>query len=120
MHGETHAPTARHTPHSTMSIVTLHVSCSSAKIASERRFDKGLTILEVKGKLELITGAVAAHMKLVLRTPEDKDVCVMDNNDAMLGSYPCEDHMHLHVRRVVCAPRRRCRPLSHHPDDAVR
>jgi len=80
-----------------MSIVILHVSCSTAKVGSERRFEKGLTILALKGKLELITGALAGHMKLVLRTPEDRDICVLDNNDAMLGAYPVEDHLHLHV-----------------------
>lgn len=33
---------------STMSIVTLHCSCSSTKVRSERRFDKGITISTLK------------------------------------------------------------------------
>ena len=33
---------------STMSIVTLHCSCSSTKVRSERRFDKSITILALK------------------------------------------------------------------------
>lgn len=80
-----------------MSVVILHVSCSSAKVASERRFEKGLTIIALKEKLELITGAGAGHMRLQLRAPDGTDVCVMDDNTCMLGAYPVSDHMLLHV-----------------------
>jgi hypothetical protein len=45
-------------------IVTVLVSCSSATVSSERRFAKDLLIQDLKGKLELITGANAGFMVL--------------------------------------------------------
>ena len=50
-----------------------------------------------QGKLELLTGATAANMKLELYNKENKLLCKVDNDDAMLGSYPAEDGMRLHV-----------------------
>ena len=51
----------------------------------------------LKGKLELLTGATAANMKLELYNNENTLLCKVDNDDAMLGSYPAEDGMRLHV-----------------------
>ena len=50
-----------------------------------------------QGKLELLTGATAANMKLELYNKENKLVCKMDNDSAMLGSFPVDDGMRLHV-----------------------
>eukprot|EP00050_Salpingoeca_kvevrii_P022987 m.135921 g.135921 ORF g.135921 m.135921 type:complete len:241 (+) comp9897_c0_seq1:1349-2071(+) len=80
-----------------MSIVTVHVSCSNAAISSERRFDKGLTIASLKGKLELITGAGAGYQDLRLFDADNNEICALSDNDAMLGSYPIEDYMRIHV-----------------------
>ncbi len=43
-------------------IVTVIVSCSTAQVSSERRFAKDLPVADLKGKLELITGAAAGFM----------------------------------------------------------
>lgn len=81
----------------TQSIVTLSVTSSMNSFGSERRFQKDMTLSELKGKLELLTGATAANMKLELYNKENKLVCKMDNDSAMLGSFPVDDGMRLHV-----------------------
>eukprot|EP00039_Didymoeca_costata_P001459 m.52711 g.52711 ORF g.52711 m.52711 type:complete len:240 (+) comp10812_c0_seq6:172-891(+) len=80
-----------------MSIVTVHVACSSTTARSERRFDKGLLISELKGKLEMIIGASAGHMTLKLQDHNGADICEMADNDKMLGAYPVEDFMTIYV-----------------------
>jgi hypothetical protein len=39
-------------------------------------------------------------MKLELRSKDNKLVCEMANDDVMLGSYPVEDNMIIHVSMV--------------------
>jgi len=51
-----------------------------------------------QGKLELVTGSIAANMRLEVYDKENKIVCKLDNNEASLGSYPVDDGMRLHVR----------------------
>ena len=80
-----------------MSIVTVNVACSSTKVGSERRFDKGLTIAALKGKLEMITGASQGSQTLRLEDHTGAVICTMDNNDSMLGAYPVEDYMTVFV-----------------------
>jgi len=80
-----------------MSIVTVNVACSSTKVGSERRFDKGLTISALKGKLEMITGAAQGSQTLRLEDHTGQIICTMDNDEAMLGAYPVEDYMTLFV-----------------------
>eukprot|EP01137_Pigoraptor_chileana_P022989 Opistho-2@88582 len=80
-----------------MSIVTLMVTTSLGAMASERRFDKALTVLQVKEKLELITGSTAGYMRLQLHDRKDAVVCTLHDDNAMLGAYPVEDYMRLHV-----------------------
>lgn len=50
-----------------------------------------------KGKFELITGCSAAATDLELYTSEGKLVGPINNDDALLGSYPVEDGMRIHV-----------------------
>ena len=47
--------------------------------------------------MELVTGAPATSMKLQVFGKDDKLVCDLDNNDALLGSYPVDDDMRIHV-----------------------
>ncbi|KAG0181454.1 hypothetical protein DFQ29_008236 [Apophysomyces sp. BC1021] len=74
-----------------MSIVTVLVS-TSENIESERRFDKGLTIYDLKArhpscnttqKINLYQGNI--------------DIGPIDDDDRLLGSYPVENYMRLHV-----------------------
>ncbi|KAJ9582465.1 hypothetical protein L9F63_003158, partial [Diploptera punctata] len=63
----------------------------------ERRFQKGITIADLKGKLELLTGGNASTMKIELYSKENVLVGKLDNDQALLGSYPVEDGMRFHV-----------------------
>lgn len=49
-----------------------------------------------QNKLEIITGGCAGTMQIELYSG-DKLITKLDNNDAMLGAYPIEDGMRIHV-----------------------
>ncbi|KAI9013992.1 CAP Gly-rich domain-containing protein [Phycomyces nitens] len=78
-----------------MSIVTVIVSTSES-IESERRFDKGLTLLDLKCKLEPITGIPASTQKIELFRGNNL-IGPLDDDERMLGSYPVDDYMRLHI-----------------------
>lgn len=81
----------------TQSMVSVTISSSLNSFGSERRFQKDLKIAELKDKLVLLTGADVSSMKLELYNKENKLVCPLDNDGALLGSYPIEDGMRIHV-----------------------
>ncbi|WAR19096.1 TBCB-like protein, partial [Mya arenaria] len=81
----------------TQSMVGVTITSSANTFGSERRFPKDITIADLKGKLVLLTGADVGSMKLELYTNENKLVCPIDNDNALLGSYPIDDGMRLHV-----------------------
>ncbi|KAM3956445.1 tubulin-binding cofactor B [Aphomia sociella] len=83
----------------TQDFVNVHITKSETDDAApvERRFKKGITVLEFKTKLELVTGGSAATMKLKLYDNKNNLICDIDNNDALLGSYPIDDGMRIHV-----------------------
>ncbi|CAH1262275.1 TBCB [Branchiostoma lanceolatum] len=81
----------------TSPVVNVQISSSLSSFGSEKRFDKSLTIGALKMKLELITGCPTAHMDLQVFTKDNKLITTMDNNDALLGSYPVDDGMRIHV-----------------------
>jgi len=63
----------------------------------EKRFNKGLTVAETKEKLEVFTGAQTSTMKINVFNKDNELVCILDNNDALLGSYPIDDGMRFHI-----------------------
>lgn len=65
-------------------------------VAFEKRFPKDIAVSDLKSKLEIITGGSAGSMQLELYNG-DKLVCKIDNNDALIGSYPIETGYRLHV-----------------------
>ncbi|GAA5795447.1 CAP Gly-rich domain-containing protein [Helicostylum pulchrum] len=79
-----------------MSIVTLFVDTSDEKVSSERRFDKSLTISQLKDKLEPITGIPYHTQKIDLYQGNTLQGPI-DDEERMLGSYPVEDYMRIHV-----------------------
>ncbi|CAG5113407.1 Oidioi.mRNA.OKI2018_I69.chr2.g7518.t1.cds [Oikopleura dioica] len=74
-------------------LVNFQILCQSTNLGSltEKRYDKGLSIRELKGKLELITGCSPASMKLSLESRKGEKICDMDDDERLLGSYPVED-----------------------------
>ncbi|XP_023325807.1 tubulin-folding cofactor B [Eurytemora carolleeae] len=81
----------------TESLVDVIISSNITSFNSQKKFDKSLTIADLKMKLEMITGGTAANMKISLFDKDDKAVCEFDNNEALLGSYPVESGHRLHV-----------------------
>ncbi|XP_029671556.1 tubulin-folding cofactor B [Formica exsecta] len=63
----------------------------------ERRFQKGITIDEFKGKLELLTGGNPATMTIEVYDKNDKLICKLEEGQRLLGSYPIDDGMRIHV-----------------------
>lgn len=63
----------------------------------ERRFQKGITVDEFKGKLELVTGGNPSSMTVDVYDKNDKLVCRLDDGSRLLGSYPIDDGMRIHV-----------------------
>ncbi|XP_014286914.1 tubulin-folding cofactor B [Halyomorpha halys] len=81
----------------TSDYVNVLVSASCQNVAIEKRFKKDITVLELKEKLELVTGGSSNTMKLKVFTKDDKLVCALDDNNALIGSYHIDDGMRLHV-----------------------
>ncbi|XP_002741744.1 tubulin-folding cofactor B-like [Saccoglossus kowalevskii] len=81
----------------TQSQVTVQITSSATSFASERRFPKSIRIGELKGKLELITGCSTAGMLLEVFDKNDKLIVKLSDDIAMLGSYPVDDGMRIHV-----------------------
>ncbi|ORX63151.1 hypothetical protein DM01DRAFT_1331225 [Hesseltinella vesiculosa] len=78
-----------------MSIVTVIVT-TSENITAERRLEKGWSIEELKTKLEPITGIPFSTQQLSLY---QGDTCLgpLDDDARLLGSYPIENFMRLHI-----------------------
>ncbi|KAK9762345.1 hypothetical protein K7432_012006 [Basidiobolus ranarum] len=81
-----------------MSIVILFVASESSN--SERRFDKGLAISQLKIKLEPITGIPAESQRLSLYNGEAFIGSMEGNDEVMLGAFPVENFMTLKVNDV--------------------
>jgi len=77
-------------------VVAVTVTSTANPYGVERRYERGMTISALKSKLELVTGAFAQTMKLSAYK-EDKLICKIDNDEALLGSYPIDDGMVIHA-----------------------
>ncbi|CAG8523399.1 3702_t:CDS:2 [Acaulospora colombiana] len=77
-----------------MSIVTIFVQSDNA--SSERRFDKSLSIKQLKAKLETITGIPLDSQSLQLYNG-DTLVASVEGDDYMLGAFPVDNFMTLKV-----------------------
>ncbi|MCL4130027.1 UNVERIFIED_CONTAM: hypothetical protein GTU68_032872 [Idotea baltica] len=78
-------------------MVNVKVSSNINSFLAEKRFDKSLTIADLKGRLELITGGSAGCMQLSLFDDKDNPVGPLNNDSALLGSYPVEENYRIHV-----------------------
>ncbi|KAJ1911800.1 hypothetical protein IWQ60_009966 [Tieghemiomyces parasiticus] len=78
-----------------MSIVTVWVA--SADTESERRFDRGMTLDELKTRLEPITGIPADAQVLTLHQGEALLANMSGGPDVLLGFYPVADFCTIRV-----------------------
>ena len=81
----------------TQNFVNLTIYTELNAFGVEKRFPKDILVSDLKNKLELITGYEAAHIKIKLLTRDKKFVCDLNEDDKMLGFYPCEDNFLLEV-----------------------
>ena len=81
----------------TEGVVNVFVTSNCNSFTSEKRFPKDLTVELLKGKLELVTGASSLSMKISALDKNGRLVCNLDKDDAILGSYPVDSGMTLHV-----------------------
>ncbi|XP_030330854.1 tubulin-folding cofactor B [Strigops habroptila] len=77
--------------------VLLSVSSSLNARRAPKRYSTGLTVAELKCKLELVVGSPASCMELELYSAEDELLGRLDCDEALLGSYPVCDGCRVHV-----------------------
>lgn len=78
-------------------LVTVQVSSSLNSFTAEKRLDRGLTLAELKCKLELVVGSPASCMELKLFSIDNNFIQNLDQDDALLGSYPVDNGCRIHV-----------------------
>jgi len=81
----------------TADMVNVFITSNITMMRSEKRFPKSLIIAELKNKLEMITGASSASMKISVFNKDDKEVCSLNDDSKMLGSYPVDNGHRLEV-----------------------
>lgn len=91
----------------TTDYVETHVTTDSTKgnALAVKKFQKDLTIWDLKQRLELMTGRNANTMTVSALTVEGDLICKLTDNDKLLGAYPLnngvqlfvEDPMYVHV-----------------------
>ena len=81
----------------TEGLVNVQITSNCNSFTSEKRFAKDLTVSDLKGKLELITGASSLSMTISAFDKNDKKVCDLNDDAALFGSFPVDSGMRLHV-----------------------
>jgi len=81
----------------TADLVNVFITSNITSFTSEKRFDKSLTVSDLKSKLEMISGGSALTMKITVFNKDDKMICKLEDNNALLGSYPVDDGCRLHI-----------------------
>lgn len=82
----------------TAPVVSLLVVTPGNVLGTERRFQKDLTIRDLKDKLVLVSGASVETMRLSLRSRDgSKLVAALDDDKKILGSYPVENGLFLDI-----------------------
>lgn len=83
---------------STAPVVSLLVVTPGNVLGTERRFQKDLTIRDLKDKLVLVSGASVETMQLSLRSRDGtKLITALDDDKKLLGSYPVENGLYLDI-----------------------
>ncbi|RXN01506.1 Tubulin-folding cofactor B [Acipenser ruthenus] len=77
--------------------VSVRVTSTANSFEALRRFNRAITIAEFKCKLELVVGIQASCMDLQLFSSTDAFLQKLDDNEALMGSYPVDDNCRIHV-----------------------
>jgi len=73
------------------------VSSNLSTLQSERRFPSDVTVANLKGKLELLTGGSMGTMKLELRDKDDQLVYELTDDNLALAEVHVKSGMRIHV-----------------------
>lgn len=77
--------------------VDVRFTSNLSSFETKRKFNRGITIGELKSKLEMVVGAQSAFMELELYDVTDKFLLKMEDDEALLGSYPVDNDCRIHV-----------------------
>ncbi|XP_059930483.1 tubulin-folding cofactor B [Gadus macrocephalus] len=78
-------------------IVAVRLTSTLSSFEVNKKYSRGLCIADFKGKLEMVVGTPVSCMDLELYSTSDQFLVKMDDNDALLGSYPVDDDCRIHV-----------------------
>ncbi|XP_065839653.1 tubulin-folding cofactor B-like [Oscarella lobularis] len=78
-------------------VISVRITSSVSTFGSERRFPASTKVVDLKGKLELITGASCRSMELDLFDRDDQFVRSLQDDDATLESASVASGMRVHV-----------------------
>uniref|UniRef100_A0A0P4W9W7 CAP-Gly domain-containing protein n=1 Tax=Scylla olivacea TaxID=85551 RepID=A0A0P4W9W7_SCYOL len=81
----------------TAPLVNVRVTSNVNSFTAEKRFDRSLTIGDLKGRLELVTGGSAQNMTLEVFNEQEQPVCQLVGDEALLGSFCVEENYRIHV-----------------------
>ncbi|XP_029426888.1 tubulin-folding cofactor B [Rhinatrema bivittatum] len=77
--------------------VNILISSTLNSFTAQKRYNRGLTLAELKCKLELVVGTPASCMDLELYDTDNRLLLRLDSDEALLGSYPVDDGCRIHV-----------------------
>eukprot|EP00088_Acartia_fossae_P069147 TRINITY_DN8946_c0_g1_i5.p1 TRINITY_DN8946_c0_g1~~TRINITY_DN8946_c0_g1_i5.p1 ORF type:complete len:250 (-),score=59.86 TRINITY_DN8946_c0_g1_i5:255-1004(-) len=81
----------------TGSMLDIFITSNITSFSSEKKLDKSMTVGDLKVKLELITGGSASTMTITVFDKDNKLICKLDDDSALLGSFPIDNGHTLHV-----------------------
>ena len=79
-------------------LVVVHVTHSNLKLKQiEMKLDRHATIFDVKSRLHLHCGTPPMSQRLQLQESDGTAICMMDDDNKMLGFYSPDHGMNIHV-----------------------
>lgn len=78
-------------------LVNVRITSSLSNFENRRRFNRGITVAELKGLLEINVGVPASCMDLEIFSTTNRFLQKIDNDEALFGSYPVDDECRIHV-----------------------
>ena len=80
-------------------MVNVSITSNITSFTSEKRFDKSITVTELRSKLELICGASAGAMTITVFDKDDKNVCTLQVSEH--GGSMCQRVMFISESTIV-------------------
>ncbi|KAG0712435.1 Tubulin-folding cofactor B [Chionoecetes opilio] len=81
----------------TAPLVNVRVTSNVNNFTAEKRFDRGLTIADLKGRLEMMTGGSAGNMSLQVFDTSERLVDTLTGDTTLLGAFCVEENYRIHT-----------------------